>query len=113
MNIRLFTKSLNPLLLFVLVMGGGLVASAADGPRRTLVVQAVEKGLPSVVNIRTETVVEVKNGQKKTQGTYKDGWPHGPVTEWYETGQKRKEDTYKDGEKISEKQWDKDGNQTK
>ncbi len=61
MNIRILTKPLNHRLLCVLVMGGGLVASAADGPRRTLVVQAVEKALPSVVNIRTETVVEVRD----------------------------------------------------
>ena len=61
MNIRFFAKSVNLRLLFVLLMVGVRMVSAADGPRRTLVVRAVEKALPSVVNIRTETVVEVRD----------------------------------------------------
>ena len=61
MNIRFFAKSVNLRLLFVLLMVGVRMVSTADGPRRTLVVRAVEKALPSVVNIRTETVVEVRD----------------------------------------------------
>ena len=61
MNIRLFAKFVNLRLLFILLMVGVRMVSAADGPRRTLVVRAVEKALPSVVNIRTETVVEVRD----------------------------------------------------
>ena len=61
MNIRFFAKFVNLRLLFVLLMVGVRMVSAADGPRRTLVVRAVEKALPSVVNIRTETVVEVRD----------------------------------------------------
>ena len=34
-------------------------ATAADGPRRDTVVRAVEKVMPAVVNIRTETVMEI------------------------------------------------------
>ena len=37
------------------------------------------------------------NGQKKSEGNYKDGKVHGPVVIWYENGQKRSEGNYKDG----------------
>ena len=50
------------------------------------------------------------NGQKKWEGNWKDGKRHGLQTGWYEDGQKKKEVTYKAGKKISEKQWDEDGN---
>jgi S1-C subfamily serine protease len=36
-------------------------APAADGPRRDAVVRAVEKVMPAVVNIRTETVMEIRD----------------------------------------------------
>ena len=39
----------------------GEIAAGADNIRKTPVVQAVSKTLPSVVNIRTETVVEVRD----------------------------------------------------
>ena len=51
------------------------------------------------------------NGQKKEGGTYKDGKKDGLLTFWYENGRKRAEQTYKEGEEISEKCWDKDGNE--
>jgi len=38
-----------------------------------------------------------KNGQKKEEGTYKDGKLDGLVTNWYENGKKNRERTYKDG----------------
>ncbi|MDA7509052.1 toxin-antitoxin system YwqK family antitoxin [Akkermansiaceae bacterium] len=37
------------------------------------------------------------NGQKRSEGNYKDGKVHGPVVIWYENGQKRSEGNYKDG----------------
>jgi len=37
------------------------------------------------------------NGQKKSEGTYKDDKRDGLWTEWHENGQKYKELTYKDG----------------
>ena len=50
-----------------------------------------------------------ENGQKKEEGTWKDGKIDGLGTEWYENGQKRYEGTWKDGEEISDKCWDEDG----
>ena len=38
------------------------------------------------------------NGQKEQEETYKDGKEDGLYTKWYESGQKRSEGTYKDGE---------------
>jgi len=38
-----------------------------------------------------------KNGQKKEEGTYKDGKEDGKWTEWHQNGQKWEEGTYKDG----------------
>ena len=51
------------------------------------------------------------DGKKKGEGTFKDGKVDGLATEWYENGQKSWEGTYKDGELISEKCWDKNGNE--
>ena len=39
-----------------------------------------------------------ENGQKKLEGTFKDGERDGLVTSWFENGQKGWEGTYKDGE---------------
>ena len=39
-----------------------------------------------------------ENGQKRTEGNYKDGEWDGLWTDWYENGQKESERTYKDGE---------------
>ena len=49
------------------------------------------------------------NGQKRVEGTYKDGKREGLNTKWYENGQKKEELTFKDGRPINKK-WDKDGN---
>ena len=66
MNIRLFVITVNLLLL--------PLAWAAEGPRRTPVVKAVAKALPSVVNIRTETVVAVRDPFARL---FQDFWePH-------------------------------------
>ena len=52
-----------------------------------------------------------RNGQKKREGTFKDGKKVGKWTRWYENGQKRGEGTYKDESLISSKCWDEDGNE--
>ena len=49
------------------------------------------------------------NGQKRGELNYKDGEIDGLWTWWYENGQKRKETTYKDGKYISKKEWNEDG----
>ncbi len=41
-----------------------------------------------------------ENGNKKSEGTLKDGELDGLWTYWYESGQKESERTYKDGESI-------------
>ena len=38
-----------------------------------------------------------KNGQKESEGTYKDGKKDGKWTEWYEDGQKKLSGSYKNG----------------
>ena len=38
-----------------------------------------------------------RNGQKKEEGTYKDGKEDGLWTGWYDNGQKEIEGTFKDG----------------
>ncbi|SVD78534.1 uncharacterized protein METZ01_LOCUS431388, partial [marine metagenome] len=38
-----------------------------------------------------------ENGQKRSEGTYKDGKEDGLETRWYENGQKSSEGIYKDG----------------
>ena len=62
---------------------------------------------------KIELVKEIKwynNGQKKWEGTYKDGEYDGKWTEWYENGQKWEEETWKDGKFIERIRWDKYGN---
>ena len=50
------------------------------------------------------------NGQKKSEGTYKDGKEDGLWTGWYDNGQKEIEGTFKDGKpnKLIGK-WSEDG----
>jgi antitoxin component YwqK of YwqJK toxin-antitoxin module len=40
-----------------------------------------------------------ENGQKKVEGTYKDGKRDGLFTQWYGNGKKQKRGTYKDGKR--------------
>ena len=49
-------------------------------------------------------------GNKKLDGSYKDGKFDGLFTLWHENGQKKREDTYKDGEVFPLECWDEDGN---
>ena len=51
-----------------------------------------------------------KNGQKRSEGTYKDGKEDGLFTVWDENGQKRSEGTYKDGKEDGLwTHWDNEG----
>ena len=45
------------------------------------------------------------NGNKKEEGTFKDGKKDGLWTWWYENGQKKKEVTYKDGKQEGIETW--------
>ena len=51
------------------------------------------------------------NVQKQFEGIYKEGERNGLSTNWYENGQKKVEVSFKDGEFISSKCWDEDGNE--
>ena len=62
---------------------------------------------------KIELVKEIKwyeNGQKRYEGTAKDGELDGLYTRWYKNGQKREERTYKNGKWIKSTSWDKYGN---
>ena len=50
-----------------------------------------------------------EDGQKKFEGSFKDGKKDGPFTWWYGNGKKEYEGTYKNGKKISVKEWNEDG----
>ena len=52
-----------------------------------------------------------RNGQKESEGTFKDGLKDRKWTYWDENGQKWHEVTHKDGEVIEEIYWDEDGNE--
>ena len=54
-----------------------------------------------------------KNGYKRCDGTFKDGKEDGIWTYWkkFPIEQKKGELTFKNGEKVSEKCWDKEGNE--
>ena len=50
-----------------------------------------------------------ENGQKRGEGTFKDGKVNGLRTNWHENGQKWAEGTYKDGGLVSVKYWNSKG----
>jgi antitoxin component YwqK of YwqJK toxin-antitoxin module len=54
-----------------------------------------------------------ESGKKRGERTYKDGKLEGLATMWHKNGQKRYEETYKDGKKVSETKWDEEGNEIK
>ena len=60
MNIRHFRNAVKGLARSAMLLAP-LSLFGADGVRQTPVVKAVSKALPSVVNIRTETVQEVRD----------------------------------------------------
>ena len=54
-----------------------------------------------------------ENGQKQSEGTYKNGKKDGKWTGWHENGQKELEGRFKAGERHGARTiWDKDGNVT-
>jgi len=53
-----------------------------------------------------------ENGQLWREQNYKDGELHGLYRGWHENGQLKVEGNWKDGDRISKKEWDKDGNLT-
>ena len=57
-----------------------------------------------------EGVSYYSNGQKREEGTLKDGERDRKWTDWYKNGQKKWEGTYKDGKWIKRTWWDEDGN---
>ena len=74
-----------------------------------------DNGMPKVIKTfkeskgKLELVNENKwheNGQKRWEGTYKNGEQDGVWTYWYENGQKSEEKTYKDGEEIDSTDWE-------
>jgi len=50
-----------------------------------------------------------ENGEKKFEGSFKNGKKDGLFTWWYENGQKEYEGLYEDGRKISVEEWNEDG----
>ena len=54
-----------------------------------------------------------RNGQKRSEGTYKNGKLEGWGTSWHKNGRKRGEGTYEDGKMLSETKWDEEGNEIK
>jgi len=60
MRVNLTRRRIGYLLLGINLLMG-LSLNAAENPRRDAVVRAVEKVMPSVVNISTETIVEVRD----------------------------------------------------
>ena len=122
------------LLGLLLVMGMGMVGCGGEDDAPTPndsqakvdepAVQAVDAsklverdGLPDEDDSETPftgvVVYKDDNGQKKVEGTYKDGKGEGLLTLWYENGQKQHEATYKYGELVSVTRWDEEGNEIK
>ena len=58
-------------------------------------------------------VDKYENGQKKLEGTLKDGKREGLATSWHENGKKKAEATFMDGKVVSETKWDEEGNEIK
>ena len=51
------------------------------------------------------------NGQKESERTYKDGKEEGLSTAWYRNGQKSWEAMFKDDKLVSATYWDEEGNE--
>ena len=58
-----------------------------------------ESGKPFLMNVWFNELQSswYENGQKKSEGNFKDGKRHGLSTQWYENGQKQMEGNWKDG----------------
>ena len=83
-----------------------LILSVGFSQQLTKVVETYNNGNIESITSHKETrnriekvkyVEYYRNGQKKGEGTYKDGKENGLWTKWYENGQKEFERNYKDG----------------
>ncbi len=96
-----------------------------DGKKHGMDVEYSEYGSSFHLWEKGKSVAEWKNGKEKrietryyTDGSKRSEHPylfnkkHGTATEYYEDGSKQKEIVYENDKRISEKRWDKDGNQT-
>ena len=50
-----------------------------------------------------------ENGEKRFEGTFKNGKKDGFFTWWYKNGKKEYEGTYSEGKKLSVEEWNEDG----
>ena len=54
-------------------------------------------------------MVWYKNGQKRSEASYKDGKPNGIAVGWHENGQTQRVSSYKNGKLVSRKVWNSKG----
>ena len=54
-------------------------------------------------------MVWYKNGQKRSEASYKDGKPNGTAVGWHENGQTQRVSSYKNGKLVSRKVWNSKG----
>ena len=73
---------------------------------RRLIILLIIVGCSSNVK---KVISHYENGQIEEERNYKDWNRDGKYTKWYYNGQKKIEGTYKDGELISYKEWNEDG----
>ena len=107
------------LIITALMLIVGCSESDAQRSRNIIVSDVIEyhdnEGIPKKIRVYDisrdkvaltyEEIKFYRNGQKKTETTYKDGEKDGKATEWYENGQKGLEGTYKDGELDGLETW--------
>ena len=99
------------LIITALMLVVGCSESDAQRSRNIIVSDVIEyhdnEGIPKKIRVYDisrdkvaltyEEIKFYRNGQKREEGTFKDGEKDGVWTEWYDNGQKEKEVTYKDG----------------
>ena len=100
-------KRLLGLLLVIGMVGCGQTVDAS----KLVVIDGLTYEGGSEAPFTGVAISKYDSGQKKSEGTYKDGKREGLFTSWHENGQKSWEGTYKDGELVSETKWDKEGNE--
>jgi antitoxin component YwqK of YwqJK toxin-antitoxin module len=84
-------------LLLVMGMVGCGGGKAVDAPKWVKKRDGLTYEGDSETPFTGVAVYKHENGQKRGEGTFKDGKPEGLATTWYENGQKRSEVTWKDG----------------
>ena len=108
------------LIITALMLVVGCSESDAQRSRNIIVSDVIEyhdnEGIPKKIRVYDisrdkvaltyEEIKFYRNGQKREEGTFKDGEKDGVWTEWHENGQKESEGTYKDGEiQGEERRW--------